>query len=252
MTINTSIQANFERPLSEYKSTLSLDAPAEPPPLESGDRLSRAEFERRYIAHPEIKKAELVEGVVYVSSPIRVKQHGYPHALIVTWLGVYAAATPGTMVAGNATVRLDNENEPQPDAFLRLEPEHGGTSRVSEDDYLEGPPDLVVEVAASSASYDLNDKLRAYQRNGVREYLVLQMYERRADWFVLRDGVFEPLMPDESGILRSTIFPGLWLKSESIWTGDLAAMLSTLQEGLASPEHVEFAARLRDHEAPAG
>ena len=215
------------------------------PPLNSGDHLTRAEFERRYLAHPEIKNAELVEGVVHVSSPARFNQHGAPHASVVGWLFNYAAATPGALVCNNATVRLDYENEPQPDAMLRLEPAHGGTSRVSEDDYVEGPPDLVVEVAASSAAYDLHEKLRSYQRNGVREYLVLQVYEQQVRWFVLREGAYVPLEPDEAGVLRSEIFPGLWLQSGAIWTGDLAQLLSVLQEGLASPQHAEFAKRLQ-------
>jgi len=172
--------------------------PGEPPPLNPGDHLSRVEFERRYEAHPEIKKAELIEGVVCMPSPIRFEQHSCPHAAIVTWLGVYQAATPGVIVGDNATVRLDYENEPQPDALLRLEPRLGGRSIVKDDDYLEGPPEFVVEIAASSTAYDMHAKLRVYQRSGVQEYLALQMYERRADWFVLREGVYEPLAPDET------------------------------------------------------
>jgi len=163
----------------------------------------------------------------------------------VGWLISYAAATPGVTVGDNSTVRLDETNVPQPDAFLRLEPEHGGTSRIAEDDYLEGPPDLVVEISASSDSYDLGDKRRAYERSGVREYLTLQVYERRVEWFFLRDGVFTLISPGEDGILRSELFPGLWLNPELFWAGDLAGLLSTLQQGLASPEHTEFAARLQ-------
>jgi Uma2 family endonuclease len=163
----------------------------------------------------------------------------------VWWLVHYTTATPSVAVRDNTTVRLDYENEPQPDAFLCLEPEHGGTSRLSEDDYTEGPPDLVVEVAASSAAFDLHDKFRAYQRNGVREYVVLQVYERRVAWFVLREGVYGLLEPDEAGIIRSELFPGLWLKPEALWTEDLAGLLAVLQQGLASPEHTEFVARLQ-------
>jgi Uma2 family endonuclease len=142
-------------------------------------------------------------------------------------------------------VRLDFDNEPQPDAFLRLEPEQGGRSRITEDDYLEGPPELVVEIAASSAAYDLNDKKWAYQRNGVQEYLAVQVYEQQVDWFVLREGLYEPLVPDEAGVLRSEVFPGLWLQPAALWSGDLAGLLGVLQEGLASPEHAAFIARLQ-------
>lgn len=215
------------------------------PPLNAGDHLSMAEFERRYDAHPEIKKAELIEGVVYMPSPTRLKQHGEPHAQLITWLGVYAASVPGATLADNATVRLDFENEVQPDALLRLEPEFGGQSRVTEDDYLAGPPELIIEVAASSAAYDLHEKHRVYARNGVPEYLVVQMYERRLDWLALRQGVYEPLFPDPDSILRSEIFPGLWLQPAAFWSGDLAAMLAVLEEGLASPEHTAFVARLQ-------
>jgi len=214
-----------------------------PPPLNPGDRLSRIEFERRYEAHPEIKKAELIEGVVYMPSPVHLQQHGQPHSNIVTWLGVYCAATPGTMTADNTTVRLDFENEVQPDALLRLEAAQGGRSRITDDDYLDGPPELIVEIAASSAAYDLHVKRRVYQRSGVPEYLAVQMYEQRVDWFALREGVYQPLLPDAAGVLRSEVFPGLWLQPAALFLGDLARMLAVLQEGLASPEHAAFVAR---------
>lgn len=215
------------------------------PPLHSGDRLSRPEFERRYQAHPEIKKAELVEGVVYVSSPNHAEQHADPHFVVITWLGVYCAATPGVVGSNNATVRLDLENEPQPDVLLRLKPEVGGQVRVTEDDYLEGAPELIVEIAASSASYDLYDKRRAYARNGVPEYLVVQTYEKQVDWFVLHEGRYEPQQPDENGVLRGEIFPGLWLQPAALWTADLATILAVLQEGLASPDHKAFVEQLQ-------
>ncbi len=216
-----------------------------PPPLYPGDRLSRAEFERRYVAHPEIEKAELIEGVVYMPSPIRFEQHGRPHTLIATWLGTYEAATPGVVSSVEATIRLDYENEPQPDVLLRLEPQVGGRSRVTPDDYLEGPPELVVEIAASSAAYDLYDKFRVYQRNGVQEYLVLQMYEQRADWYAWREGVYEPLQPDEKGVLRSAVFPGLALQPAALWASDMAALLAVLQQELAAPAHAAFVEQLR-------
>ncbi len=215
------------------------------PPLNDGDHLSRAEFERRYQAHPEIKKAELVEGIVYVQTAVHFEQHGRPHSDVVAWLGVYCAATPDVLGGDNATIRLDFENEVQPDALLRLEPEHGGRSHVTEDDYLEGPPELIVEIAASSAAYDLHVKRRVYARAGVQEYLAVQMYEQRVDWFILREGVYETLTPDTDGVLRSEVFPGLWLQPAALWSGDLATMLAVLQEGLASPEHAAFLARFQ-------
>ncbi|MGB5960680.1 MAG: Uma2 family endonuclease [Coleofasciculaceae cyanobacterium] len=213
-------------------------------PLESGDHLTRAEFERRYLASPHIRKAELIEGVVYVASPVRATRHGRPHGIIMTWLGVYCAATPGVDLLDNATVRLDADNEPQPDALLRIEPEVGGNSSISEDDYIEGAPELIVEVAASSASYDLNDKLNAYRRNGVREYIVWQMYENKVDWFVLEEGRYVSLIADERGIIRSEVFPGLWLSVNGLRQGNRAEILEVLQSGLATLEHQAFVERL--------
>lgn len=218
---------------------------SELPPLNAGDRLSRAEFERRYHAHPEIKKAELVEGIVYMPSPARFAQHSQPHADIVTWLGLYRSATPGVLVGDNATLRLDYENVVQPDVLVRLEPKSGGRSSVTKDDYLAGPPELVVEIAASSVSYDLGVKRRVYARSGVQEYLAAQAYEQRIDWFVLREGVYETLQPDSDGILRSEEFPGLWLPVDALWAGDLAGMITVLQQGLASAEHAAFVADLQ-------
>ncbi len=179
-------------------------------------------------------------------SPTRAEQHSRPHGDIVTWLNIFRTATPGVWVGDNPTVRLDYENEVQPDAVLRLK--SGGRSYITPDDYLDGPPELVVEVAASSAAYDLHAKRRLYQRSGVPEYLALSVYEQEATWFVLREGVYTPLSADASygrGILRSERFPGLWLNVSAFWAGDLAAVLATLQEGLATPEHAAFAARLR-------
>lgn len=218
------------------------------PPLNPGDRLTRAEFERRYQAYPEIKKAELIEGVVYMPSPIRHQLHGRPHARMMTWLGFYWANTPGTDMSDNATVRLDLENEPQPDALLRLPQKSSGRSRIGDDDYLEGPPELIVEIAASSAAYDLHDKKRAYARSGVQEYLVVQMYEQQIDWFALQEGVYKPLPTDDQGLIRSQQFPGLWLDTAAFWHNDVAGMLKTLKEGLATEEHAAFAKRLEEME----
>lgn len=220
----------------------------DPPPLNAGDHLSRPEFERRYEIHPEIKKAELIEGIVYMPSPVHVKLHGNPHAIIITWLGTYSAQTFGTMIADNTTVRLDFENEVQPDALLRLDEELGGRSQITDDDYLEGPPELIVEIAASSAAYDMHVKRRVYARSGVQEYGVIQAYEQRIDWFVLRGGVYETIEADEEGIIRSEVFPGLWLNAQALWSGDIAAVLATLQAGLQSAEHADFLARLQAEE----
>ena len=218
---------------------------ARPFPLANGDRLTRHEFERRYATRPDLKKAELIEGVVYMPSPVHFAAHAQPHGAVLTWLGTYCAFTPGVQTADNATVRLDLDNEPQPDALLRIEPEAGGRSRLSADDYVEGPPELIVEIAASSASYDLHDKMRAYRRNGVSEYLVWRVYEQQLDWFMLADDAYRPLTPDASGLLHSQVFPGLRLAVDALLAGDVAGVLAALQQGLGTPEHAAFVKRLR-------
>ena len=212
------------------------------PPLTAGDFLTRHEFERRYHAHPELKKAEHIEGIVYMASPLRIVQHGNPHARIVTWLGYYWAATPGIELGDNATVRLDVENEPQPDALLRIDV--GGQSTVDEDGYVAGAPELIAEVAASSASYDLHDKLDAYRRNQVQEYLVWRVGDGAFDWFYLQSGQYVKLAADEEGVVRSQVFPGLWLQTASLLEGDLAQVLVVQQQGLSSPAHQRFIERL--------
>jgi len=212
------------------------------PPLENGDRLTRIEFERRYEAMPHIKKAELIERVVYIQTSVRAKSHGEPHAKIVGWLGNYCAATPGVDIADSATVRLDWDNEPQPDALLRIDV--GGQSVISDDDYVEGAPELIVEIAASTASYDLHDKLKVYRRNGAQEYLVWRVYNKQLDWFKLSEGEYIPLEPNADGVICSQIFPGLWLAISALLEGNLAEVLAVLQKGLETDEHQEFVQRL--------
>jgi Uma2 family endonuclease len=214
------------------------------PPLENGDRLTRAEFERRYDAMPGLKKAELIEGFVYMPSPVGVHRHGRPHTRIITWLGSYEANTPGVLSAANASARLDLDNMPQPDALLLIEPKHGGQSRISEDDYVEGAPELVAEVSSSTASFDLYTKLEVYRRNGVREYVVWRVRDQMIDWFVLRNGEFIRLDPDENGHYLSVVFPGLWLDAAAIIRGDLATVLELVRQGVASPDHNKFVEHL--------
>jgi Uma2 family endonuclease len=213
-------------------------------PLEAGDRLSRPEFELRYDAMPHGMKAELLEGVVYTPSPVRLLRHGQPHAQLIVWLGNYTTATPGVIVADIASTRLDLDNEPQPDAILLLDPAKGGQARVSPDDYIEGAPELLAEVASSSVSYDLDVKLKVYRRNGVLEYIVWRVLDRQIDWFSLKEGDYTRMSVDENGLYKSHAFPGLWLNSADLVRGDMAAVAATLNRGLASPEHTDFTARL--------
>ncbi|MEO8496634.1 MAG: Uma2 family endonuclease [Planctomycetota bacterium] len=213
------------------------------PPLRPGDRLTRSEFERRYRSMQDVKKAELIEGVVYMPSPVSNENHGAPHADLITWLGVYKAATPGVQASDNATVRLDWDNEPQPDALLRIVAKSGGQSG-DQAGYITGGPEWVGEIAASCVSYDLHDKKEAYRRNGVREYFVWRVEDRAVDWFILRGGSYERLIPGDDGIYRSEVFPGLWLDSNALLARNLRQVLEVLNAGIQSAEHEAFVGRL--------
>ncbi len=214
------------------------------PPLENGDRLTRAEFERRYDAMPGLKKAELIEGVVYMPSPVRYRHHSSPHFDLITWLGHYKAATPGLGGGDNGSIRLDLDNMPQPDAFLLVLPSHGGRVRISDDDYVEKGPELIAEVASSSVSFDLNTKFHVYRRNEVSEYLVWRVDDRAVDWFVLREGRYERLPLSPTNVYQSQVFPGLLLDPAALIRGDLTTVMKVLNQGLATPEHATFAAAL--------
>lgn len=199
------------------------------PHLESGDRLPRAEFHRRYCARPDIKKAELVGGVVYVASPTRHEFHAKPHGMVVVWAGTYAARRGGIELGNNGTVFLGPDDEVQPDVTLfRLAPL--GAIRATARGYLEGTPDLAVEIAASSASYDLHDKREAYRRAGVPEYLVWRVLDEELDWFRLQEGEYVRIEPDENGLIESSTFPGLRLAVAKLLAGDMAAVLAALDE----------------------
>lgn len=216
----------------------------ETPELETGDHLNRLEFERRYDAMPGLKKAELINGIVYVGGRVKSRKHAQPHAKLVGWLGTYYAHTPGVDAADSASVRVNGDNMPQPDADLRIEEECGGQSYIDEDDYLQNVPELVIEIASSTASYDLHDKLEMYLLNGAKEYLVWRVLDKEIDWFVSQNGTYIKLQPDEQGIVASTIFPGLRLAVHAILAGNLATVLAELQTGIASDEHQAFVAEL--------
>lgn len=216
------------------------------PPLESGDRLNRYEFERRYNTMSSLKKAELIEGVVYLPAALRFRSHAEPHGNLMGWLWTYKIFTPCVELGDNPTVRLDLDNEPQPDAVLLINEKCGGQARLSEDDYVEGAPELVAEIAASSVAIDLHDKKRAYRRNGVQEYIVWQVFEQRLDWFYLQQGEYVSLPVDKNNVIRSRVFPGLWLAAGDLLTGNMARVLSVLQEGLASREHAMFVEQLAE------
>jgi hypothetical protein len=194
---------------------------------------------------PEVKKAELIEGVVYMPSPVSTEGHAGPHFDLITWLGFYRTFTPGIQGGDNGTLRLNLSSAPQPDAFLRILPSHGGNSKTDADGYVVGAPELIAEVAASNASYDLHDKLDAYLRNSVQEYVVWRVWDQAIDWFVRRGDRYEPLPRPADQPYQSEVFPGLWLAPDALIKGDLARVFQVVQQGIASPAHAQFAQRLQ-------
>ena len=214
------------------------------PPLEAGDRLSRAEFERRYEATPKSVHAELLEGEVYMSSPIRWGRHTFHQGRLLRVLLLYQASTPGTEAGGETTLRLDEENEPQPDVVMFIHPNCGGQTTIDDDEYLQGAPELVGEIAASSVSIDMHKKLEIYRRNQVREYVVWRVFDEAIDWFAWRDGKYVPLPPDKDGGVRSEAFPGLWIDIPALLADRWPDVQKTLQAGLSSAEHAAFVAKL--------
>lgn len=222
---------------TRQKTGRASPSPRPIPPLENGDRLTQAEFHRRYIAMPQVKKVELIEGVVHMPSPIR-STHASAHAAVMGALFVYAASMPDVDVGDNATVLLDADNEVQPDALLRRTVD--GASTISPKDYIVGPPELIVEIAGTSAAYDLHDKKHVYRRSGVQEYAIWVLYENDLLWFRLVEGQYVQVQPDETGVIRSNSFPGLWIDVPALLAGELSAVLQSVQNGLADKSHAAF------------
>ncbi len=230
-----------ERPAPIAKPEVAADKPI---PLESGDRLTATEFMRRYEAMPEVKKAELIQGIVYMASPVRVDQHGIPDSLAQTWLGNYAVSTPGTHASINATAKLGPRDVLQPDGMMWIDQECGGQSRI-EDGYLVSGPELAIEIAASSASIDAHVKKASYLQAGIREYIVWRTRDAAIDWWYLFEDEYHLLAPDDDGILQSRVFPGLWLDAEAMIAQDGPRVLEVLNQGLTSDAHRAFADGLK-------
>jgi len=224
-------------------STVSAQPSSTRPPLQQGDCLSAEEFERRYHLMPDVKKAELIGGVVYMPSPVSLDDHGSPHFDMGTWLGTYKAFTFGVRGGDNATVRLNPKNRPQPDLLLIIKPECGGATILT-DGYVTGPPEHVDEISASSTNYDLNQKLNEFLAAGIPEYVVWRVWDQAIDWFVLEGAKYRKIDP-EAGIYRSHVFPGLWLDAAAMIAGDMQRVLAVLQQGIATPEHAAFCEKLK-------
>lgn len=215
--------------------------------LENGSRMDQKTFHALYLKTPEGFKAELIGGTVYVmSSPVTL-HHGKHHSRVVRWLCTYADDTPGTEIGDNTTNVLGEESEPQPDAFLVIEPEHGGQTTIDKDGYVIGGPELVAEVAYSTASIDLNRKRADYEKAGVKEYVVVLVREESVVWFARegRGGGFVEIQPGADGVIRSGVFPGLWMDPKGLFERPPRKLFTVLNKGLASPEHAAFVAELK-------
>jgi Uma2 family endonuclease len=238
--------------MSTVTKSVSSPEPNGVPLLVNGDRMTQAEFHRRYEACPVNEKWELIGGIVYMASPLSWS-HGLFHQELNLILGVYKAGTPGVEVGDNATIILGEESEPQPDIAFRILREYGGQSQL-QGDYVQGAPELVAEVAFSSRAIDLNQKRADYERAGVLEYLVLAIEEQQLYWFHFASA--KTIKPNRQGVSRSMVFPGLWIDNSALLARNSKRLIEVVQLGLATREHAAFVKRLqaahRRHIPPAG
>jgi Uma2 family endonuclease len=234
---------NSKRPARGKAGSPALGAAA--PRLLNGDHLTVPEFERRYEATPDIKFAELIEGIVVMSPPIS-SLHSDTHGLLYALLKHYARATPGVGATLCASLRLDGQNEYQPDAMLRIKSGPQARCKVGPDGLLEGSPELAAEIAISSAGYDLHEKKAVYQRALVQEYLVWEVMDAKINWFALEEGEYVELKPRADGVICSRVFPGLWLDIRGLLAGDEERVLHTLDKGIKSAEHGTFVRKMRN------
>lgn len=230
--------ARLRKPASDPSGLLEEDIP----PLVQGDKLTRQEFLRRWEKMPDLKRAELIGGIVYMPSAVR-RRHGTTERHLSGWLSIYEAATPGLDGANNTTWFM-LEDAPQPDADLRILPEFGGQSSMK-GPYSAGAPELAAEASLSSTAYDLHQKLELYQAAGVKEYLVVLLQEQKVRWHRLVGNAYQLLSAGKDGIIRSVVFPGLWLHVKALLAGDMKKVLEVLDQGLRSPEHAAFVAQLK-------
>jgi hypothetical protein len=224
-------------------STAGRLKPKTLPPLVAGQHLDQPTFHERYEAMPPDTRAELVGGIVYMPSPLS-DDHGEEHFNGTGWLFHYKRFTPGLRGGNDTTAKLGPESEPQPDCQLRIPGELGGRTYIDEGGYITGAPELIVEISRSSREFDLNEKKSEYERAGVREYVVVEVAPNRVHWFVLRGSRFVQMRPGVDGIFRSKVFPGLWLEPSALYARDLDRLIEVLEQGLATPEHAAFVAKL--------
>jgi Uma2 family endonuclease len=224
-------------------SRFTPEPPVRPvPPLMNGDRMKQPEFHRRYAEYPEDVKFELIGGTVYMTSPLR-RAHGLYHPVLSGVLWLYYSATPGVEVLDNATTILGEESEPQPDLELRILSQYGGQSRETDDDYVEGPPELMAEIAYTTRAIDMHQKRDDYQHAGVLEYIVLCVEEQELYWWHFPSG--RMIKASRQGISRSRVFPGLWIDGRALLARDTKRLVEVVEQGLASRAHAAFVKRLQ-------
>lgn len=222
---------------------------APPAGLTTGMRMDWPEFEARWLELPSLKRAELIDGVVHMPSPTS-DTHGDPDAAIGHWIGFYLLHTPGLRRTSNPTLVLDNANVPQPDAILRIDRRPLAQRRYGGPlEYARPPVEMAIEVSVTSGRRDTVVKRELYHRFRVREYLIWRVLDDALDWLAWRSEGYEPLTPDEAGVLRSEVFPGLWLDTRALLADDLPALAAAVNAGCATPEHAAFLATLASQEA---
>jgi Uma2 family endonuclease len=215
------------------------------PPLENGDHLDQPTFHERYEAMPRNTRAELIGGIVFMASPVG-RVHSREHVRLMMWLGNYQIATAGTESLLTPTIILSDDCEPQPDVVLR---NLNGKTKLTfrgenETEYISGPPELVAEIASSSESIDLHEKRRDYELHGVEEYVAYLVRTNQLIWLVREGDKFVEMAADSDGILRSRVYPGLWLDPIALLSNDMRRVQEVLNLGLETPEHAAFVSKL--------
>jgi Uma2 family endonuclease len=203
--------------------------------------MKQPEFHRLYVLCDEDTKFELVEGIVYMASPLS-KPHSDYDGRVGYALERYAEDTPGVEALHNATTILGAESEPQPDLGLRILPAFGGRSH-DEGKYVRGPVEWLGEIAYSSRDIDLSAKLRDYRATGILEYVVVCVEEQVVRW--LHFPTDRELRPDRQGIIKSRVFPGLWLDVPALFRLDSRAIRQAIEAGLNTKGHAAFVKRLQ-------
>jgi Uma2 family endonuclease len=200
--------------------------------LENGEHLTVVDFLRRYEEETGLRKCQLIEGTVHMPSPVRADAHAEPDNLIQFWLATFAYSKTG-LKAGvkaytNATLVLDQENAPQPDAILCSTPKPQHRVWLDSRGYLCGAPEFICEIADSTRSIDMHEKKRAYRRAGITEYLVWLTEEKTVVWYHLEDGDYKALAADKQGLLHSRVFSGLILDTKALLKRDGARLVAAL------------------------